>query len=74
VWEWVQDFNSLLMTAEARDDGSSDPALFCGGGSFASRDAADYPTFLRYAFRGSLRASYTTANLGFRCSRREEAK
>ena len=72
VWEWVRDFNSLLVSSEARDDSSSDPNLFCGGGSFASRDPGDYPTFLRFAFRSSLKAGYTTANLGFRCGREEE--
>lgn len=69
VWEWVRDFNSVLLASENRDDASSDPTLFCGGGAFASRDPRDYPTFLRFAFRASLQASHTTANLGFRCSR-----
>ena len=31
------------------------------------RDAADYPAFMRYALRTSLKAAYTVDNVGFRC-------
>jgi formylglycine-generating enzyme required for sulfatase activity len=43
---------------------------FCGAGAATAADATDYATFMRYAFRSSLRASYTVRNLGFRCSQR----
>ena len=29
----------------------------------------NYAAFMRYAFRGSIKANYTTKNLGFRCAK-----
>lgn len=67
VWEWVDDFNTALVTGESRGDAGLDRNLFCGSGSIGSADPADYAAFMRFAFRGSLQASYTVRNLGFRC-------
>jgi formylglycine-generating enzyme required for sulfatase activity len=67
VWEWVADFSTAMVTGDARGDTSLDRQLFCGGGGQNAKDRADFPTFMRFAFRSSLRASYTVPNLGFRC-------
>jgi formylglycine-generating enzyme required for sulfatase activity len=68
IWEWVDDFNSALVGTDDRDpDAVRD--RFCGAASARSTDAAAYATFMRIAFRSSLEARYTTANLGFRCAR-----
>jgi formylglycine-generating enzyme required for sulfatase activity len=67
VWEWTLDFNGVPGGAEARDAGTRDSDLFCGGGSLGALDATDYFAYMRFAMRASLRASYTTASLGFRC-------
>lgn len=69
VWEWVADFNSAMMASDSRDDGGSDRRFFCGGGSQSARDVDDYPAFMRYAFRSSLKADYCVHNLGFRCAK-----
>jgi len=70
VWEWVADFNGVMMTGESRKDrGGLDPQLFCAAGSLGSVDPGDYAAFMRYAMRASLRARYTVRNLGFRCAR-----
>jgi formylglycine-generating enzyme required for sulfatase activity len=69
VWEWVGDFNSALVSGDSREDGDPDTARFCGAGALSAADKNDYATFMRVAFRSSLQASYTTANLGFRCAR-----
>lgn len=61
IWEWTLDFNSAIS---ADDDGD---ASFCGNGSQGAADSSDYASFLRYAFRSSLKASYAVENLGFRC-------
>ena len=68
VWEWTLDFNSLMAGPEARGDTTKDDNLFCGAGALNALDASDYAKFMRYSFRSSLNASYTTANLGFRCA------
>lgn len=68
IWEWVEDFNSALVVTDSRDTTAPGPARFCGAASMGARDAGDYPAFMRYAFRQSLRGSYTVPNLGFRCA------
>jgi formylglycine-generating enzyme len=62
IWEWTLDFSSAIPTDEDGND------QFCGAGSSGAADSSDYASFLRYAFRSSLKASYTTENLGFRCA------
>lgn len=69
VWEWVWDFNTALVTGESRADASLDEQRFCGSGAFGASDFRDYPGFMRMAFRSSLKANYTVANLGFRCAK-----
>jgi sulfatase modifying factor 1 len=61
MWEWTLDFSSAIP---ADDDGDTS---FCGNGSLNAADSSDYASFLRYAFRSSLKANYTIENLGFRC-------
>lgn len=68
VWEWTSDFNSIFLSGESRKDKSSDKNLFCGSASVNASDLMDYAAFMRYAFRGSLKAQYSTRNLGFRCA------
>jgi len=68
VWEWVEDFNTSLVTGESRADSGLERNLFCAAGAVGARDTTDYPAFMRAGFRSSLRASYTVPNLGFRCA------
>lgn len=67
VWEWTSDFNSVLISGESRKDGNNDKDLFCGSGSLGATDLMNYAAFIRYAFRGSIKANYSVKNLGFRC-------
>jgi formylglycine-generating enzyme required for sulfatase activity len=69
VWEWTSDFNSIFLSGESRKDKDTDKNLFCGSGSLNASDLMNYAAFMRYAFRGSLKANYTTKNLGFRCAK-----
>jgi formylglycine-generating enzyme len=66
VWEWTSDFLSAMVTGESRGDSSLERNLFCGSGSVNASDFKDYPAFMRFAFRSSLKANYTVNNLGFR--------
>jgi len=68
VWEWVADFNTAMVTGDARGDNGLDRQLFCGGGADRSKDRSNFPAYMRYGFRSSLQASYTVHNLGFRCA------
>jgi formylglycine-generating enzyme required for sulfatase activity len=69
VWEWTLDFNSAMQTGDARDDSSPDRQLFCGAGSQGAREVKNFPAFMRYGFRSSLKANYCVHNLGFRCAK-----
>jgi sulfatase modifying factor 1 len=69
VWEWVEDYNTAMVTGESRGDGGIERNLFCGAGSAGARDTTDYAAFVRQALRSSLRANNTTSSLGFRCAR-----
>lgn len=67
VWEWVYDFNSIITGGDSRAGGTLDPNFFCAAGSLNAVNKEDYASFMRFAFRESLKASYTIRNLGFRC-------
>ena len=69
VWEWVADFNTAMVTGDARGDTGPDRELFCGAGGQNARNPADYVAFMRYGFRSSLKADYAVHNLGFRCAK-----
>lgn len=68
VWEWVDDFNSALVTGESRADAGLDRDLFCGAAAAGTKDTSDYAAFMRQALRSALRANHTTTSLGFRCA------
>jgi formylglycine-generating enzyme required for sulfatase activity len=67
VWEWTLDNNSFMTGTEQRNTSSKDDAAFCGSGSIGVNDATNYPAFMRYAMRSSLKANYAVENVGFRC-------
>lgn len=69
VWEWVADFNTAMVSGDARGDSGLERQLYCGSGSQGAKDATDYAAFMRFGFRSSLQASYTVHNLGFRCAK-----
>lgn len=69
IWEWVDDFNTALVTGESRGDTELERTLFCGSGSVGSSNFRDYAAFMRFGFRSSLSASYAILNLGFRCAK-----
>lgn len=68
VWEWVSDFNSVIMAGDSRSNSAINRDLFCASGALASIDKENYAAYMRFAFRGSLKAKYTVNNLGFRCA------
>jgi formylglycine-generating enzyme required for sulfatase activity len=69
VWEWVDDYASVIIKGDSRSDNSRDRNLFCGSGSLGATSTEEYTTFMRFAFRSSLKGNYVTENLGFRCGR-----
>lgn len=72
VWEWTSDFNSVLISGESRKDNDLDTSLFCAAGAVGASDLMNYAAFMRYAFRGSIKANFSVRTLGFRCARNVE--
>ncbi|MFZ5496889.1 MAG: formylglycine-generating enzyme family protein [Verrucomicrobiota bacterium] len=68
VWEWVDDFNTAMVTGESRADTGLERDLFCGAGAAGAKETSDYAAFMRSALRASLKANNTTTSLGFRCA------
>jgi formylglycine-generating enzyme required for sulfatase activity len=69
VWEWVDDFNALLVDADSRSGNDPDRLKFCGAGAINLKDRQNYAILMRVALLSSLRASDSTGSLGFRCAR-----
>jgi sulfatase modifying factor 1 len=69
VWEWVDDFNALLVSVDSRNQGDPDKLQFCGAGAISLKDRDNYAVLTRIALLSSLEAADTTNNLGFRCVR-----
>jgi len=69
VWEWVDDFNALLVASDSRDQADPDRLRFCGAGALNLRDRENYAVLMRIAMLSALAAKDTTANVGFRCAR-----
>jgi formylglycine-generating enzyme len=68
VWEWVEDFNALIVSGDSRDQGDPDKLKFCGAGALSLKDRENYAVLMRIAFLSSLDARSTAHSLGFRCA------
>jgi formylglycine-generating enzyme required for sulfatase activity len=70
VWEWVEDFGGMMVSGDNREQGA-DPDLmkFCGAGAMTMEQKENYAVMMRIAMLSSLKASYATANVGFRCAK-----
>jgi sulfatase modifying factor 1 len=73
LWEWTEDFNSVVVPDDSRGSGSSasdarDHHLYCASAAIGASDPADYPAFARYAVRAGLSARSTMKSVGFRCA------
>jgi len=69
VWEWVDDYAAMLVSADNRDQGDPDTLRFCGAAALSMDDRENYAVLMRVAMMSALNARDTTRNLGFRCAR-----
>lgn len=68
VWEWVEDFSSVIIQGDSRSTNETEKDLFCGAGAMKAKRPEEYATFMRFAFRSSLKAKSAARSLGFRCA------
>jgi formylglycine-generating enzyme required for sulfatase activity len=68
AWEWVEDFNSVLVSDDSRGVGGRDHDLFCASAAIGAADPNNFPAFLRYAVRAGATARTSLETLGFRCA------
>ena len=68
IWEWTQDFNSVMIASESRS-GGNDTNLFCSAAAVGATDLMNYAAFMRYAYRSSIKGNNTGNNLGYRCAK-----
>jgi sulfatase modifying factor 1 len=69
IWEWVDDFNALFISADSRNQGDPDKLQFCGAGAISLQDKENFAVLMRIALLSSVAGADTTDNLGFRCAR-----
>lgn len=74
VWEWVDDYAAMLVSADNRDQGDADILKFCGAGALSTNDRENYAVLMRIAMLSALEAVDTTRNVGFRCARETGVK
>ncbi len=68
IWEWVEDFSSVIVQGDSRSSNDTDKDLFCAAGAMKAKRPEEYATFMRFAFRSSLKAKSAARSLGFRCA------
>jgi formylglycine-generating enzyme required for sulfatase activity len=54
VWEWVDDFNALLVNVDSRSASDPDKLKFCGAGAINLRQRENYAVLMRVALLSSL--------------------
>lgn len=69
IWEWVDDFNALLVSPDSRSSDDPDKLQFCGAGAISLQQRDNYAVLMRIALLSSLGAADSTSSLGFRCVR-----
>ncbi|HLR37759.1 MAG TPA: formylglycine-generating enzyme family protein [Chitinophagaceae bacterium] len=67
IWEWTFDFNNIVQSAKGKN-GVTRVEFTCGAGALDVSNPDDYPAYLRYGLRSSLKGNYCISTLGFRCA------
>jgi sulfatase modifying factor 1 len=68
IWEWVEDFGSLMVSGDSRSQGDPDKLAYCGAGALSAQDRENYPILMRIAYLSAQEGRSTGRVLGFRCA------
>lgn len=74
VWEWIDDLPSLLVANDSREQGDPNDMRFCGAAAVTMEQKENYAMLMRIAMLSSMKASYTSSTMGFRCATDVETK
>ena len=74
VWEWVEDAGSMLVSDDSREQGDPNRNRFCGTGALSFEQKDNYAMMMRIAMLSSMKASYSSSSMGFRCASDAENK
>ena len=69
IWEWTEDFASMLVSSDDRSQSDANRLKFCGATALTTQDRENYAVLMRVAMLSSLEAVNSTSSLGFRCAR-----
>lgn len=69
VWEWVEDFNGLFVSADSRDRSEQKQLEYCGGAAVSLGDRSNYAVLMRIALLAAMEGEQSGPYLGFRCVR-----
>lgn len=73
AWEWVEDAGGMLVSDDGRDQGDGGNR-FCGAGATTFEQKENYAMLMRIAMLSSMKASYTSSSMSFRCATDGEKK
>lgn len=68
VWEWVENLSGMLVSSDNREQSDPDLMRFCGEGALTMEQKENYAILMRIAMLSSMKASYTSGTMGFRCA------
>jgi formylglycine-generating enzyme len=68
AWEWVEDAGSMLVSGDSREQGDPDLDRFCGSGALSLDQKDNYAMMMRIAMLSSMKASYSSGSMSFRCA------
>jgi len=67
AWEWVEDSGGMLVSEDSRGQGEGGNR-FCGAGATSFEEKENYAMLMRIAMLSSMKASYTSGSMSFRCA------
>ena len=71
AWEWVEDAGGMLVSDDGREQGDGS-GRFCGAGAATFEQKENYAMLMRIAMLSSMKASYTSSSMSFRCVTEEK--
>jgi formylglycine-generating enzyme required for sulfatase activity len=68
----VLDLGSMMVSGDNREQGDPDLTKFCGSGALSLEQKDNYAMLMRIATLSSMKATYTSKTMGFRCAAEPE--